>query len=50
MKITDEMFAQHDCHLSPEDSCSACERYYSQPFVKDELLDANEVPVTEYVF
>jgi hypothetical protein len=25
--ITKEQYTNHDCHLSPEDSCLTCEKY-----------------------
>lgn len=25
----EESFQQHDCHLSPEDSCEICEKYWN---------------------
>ena len=28
--ITTEQYLSHDCHLSPEDSCSTCERWAEQ--------------------
>lgn len=31
-KITEEQFANHDCHLSPCDSCATCEKYYEQKY------------------
>lgn len=32
--ILKEEFDQHDCHLSEEDSCSVCEKFYSQdPYI-----------------
>ena len=32
--ISEEEFAQHDCHLSPESSCEVCEEYFEQQFNK----------------
>ena len=27
-ELKDKMFADHDCHLSPEDGCEACDKYW----------------------
>lgn len=45
--ITPEQYDNHDCHLSPEDSCSTCSMWFEQqhttiPQRKQQLEDARK--------
>lgn len=45
--ITEEMYANHDCHLSEEDGCETCVAYWEHPYREDEYKDAVEIASKE---
>jgi len=37
--ITQEEYDQHDCHQSPDDSCKACDQWFSQELAEESTDD-----------
>lgn len=38
-----EMYHNHDCHLSPEDSCETCELYWALPKKSYSVVQGGEI-------
>ena len=56
--ITKEQYDNHDCHLSPHDSCSACEAWFEQEFnskyaegdFDDRMIEDDKLPDLRDIF